>query len=165
MPSSLRSKIHSGPVNRLSVSVAAIGTTHSGNDAPRNDCVLIESAESRIPARLLEDFAELTAEAGDDVAQVEDISFRLERDFVRTRSEIVAICLRGSTTTTRSTPFAKYSSVFACTSLVRSSGDNTSIATSGGPLTNPRRPAADGTRSFVRRRCQVLEQCRGSLPA
>jgi hypothetical protein len=30
MPSSLRSKIHSGPVNRSWVSVAAIGTTQSG---------------------------------------------------------------------------------------------------------------------------------------
>src|SRR5262245_21069733 len=34
MPSSLRSKIHSGPVNRSCVSVAAIGTTHSGKDIP-----------------------------------------------------------------------------------------------------------------------------------
>ena len=30
MPSSLRSKIHSGPVNRSCVSVAAIGSTQSG---------------------------------------------------------------------------------------------------------------------------------------
>ena len=32
IPSSLRSKIHSGPAKRLSVRVAAMGTTHSGND-------------------------------------------------------------------------------------------------------------------------------------
>ena len=31
MPSSLRSKIHSGPVKRSCVSVAAIGSSHSGN--------------------------------------------------------------------------------------------------------------------------------------
>jgi hypothetical protein len=32
MPSYFRSKIHSGPVNRSCVSVAAIGSTHSGNE-------------------------------------------------------------------------------------------------------------------------------------
>ena len=31
MPSNLRSKIHSGPVNRSCVSVAAIGSSQSGN--------------------------------------------------------------------------------------------------------------------------------------
>ena len=35
MPSNLRSKIHSGPVNRSCVSVAAIGSTHSGNGSHR----------------------------------------------------------------------------------------------------------------------------------
>src|SRR6185436_7574250 len=35
MPSSLRSKIHSGPLNRSCVSVAAIGSTHSGNPGTR----------------------------------------------------------------------------------------------------------------------------------
>src|SRR5262245_61042059 len=33
MPSNFRSKIHSGPVKRSCVSVAAMGTTHSGNPA------------------------------------------------------------------------------------------------------------------------------------
>src|SRR4051794_18500006 len=33
MPSSLRSKIHSGPSNRSYVSVAAMGSIHSGKDA------------------------------------------------------------------------------------------------------------------------------------
>ena len=33
MPSNLRSKIHSGPLNRSCVSVAAIGMTHSGKEA------------------------------------------------------------------------------------------------------------------------------------
>ncbi len=32
MPSSLRSKVHSGPLNLSSVSVAAIGSIHSGKD-------------------------------------------------------------------------------------------------------------------------------------
>src|SRR6185436_6338704 len=33
MPSNLRSKIHSGPVNRSCVKVAAIGTSHFGSEA------------------------------------------------------------------------------------------------------------------------------------
>src|SRR4026207_1878494 len=65
---------------------------------PRNNFDLIESRipnpESRTPnpsskdedKRLLKDFAQLTAEARDDVAQGEHGGFRLEYDFVRVRS-------------------------------------------------------------------------------
>src|ERR1041385_4859850 len=37
MPSNLRSKIQSGPLNRSCVNVAAIGTSHSGNEAISTD--------------------------------------------------------------------------------------------------------------------------------
>src|SRR6188472_4201039 len=57
---------------------------------PRNNFDLIENRipnpESRITERLLKEFAQLTLEARDDVAQVEQVGFRLEYDFVRTRS-------------------------------------------------------------------------------
>ena len=50
MPSSLRSKTHSGPVKRLSVRVAAMGTIHSGNDARTSG--LCPSCAWRQPAQL-----------------------------------------------------------------------------------------------------------------
>src|SRR5262245_39055866 len=53
MPSYLRSKIHSGPVNRSWVSVAAIGSSHSGKDiSPRNGFYLTEQGVGFQPAAL-----------------------------------------------------------------------------------------------------------------
>src|SRR5215218_6121385 len=43
MPSYLRSKIHSGPVNRSCVNVAAIGTSHFGNEAMQTKITTLSS--------------------------------------------------------------------------------------------------------------------------
>ena len=43
MPSNLRSKIHSGPVNRSCVNVAAIGTSHFGNEAMQTEITTLST--------------------------------------------------------------------------------------------------------------------------
>src|SRR5262245_11513563 len=52
IPSSLRSKIHSGPVKRSWVNVAAIGTTHSGKDVGSSFSIRLIFVYSNVNAQL-----------------------------------------------------------------------------------------------------------------
>jgi len=129
----------------LSVRVAAMGTTHSGNDGlttglcsscacgenGQRDYWKMSSREQRKPVmaslKSRTSFGEANATGG------------------KPGRNVVAVLSSGSTMTTTGTPVARYCSVLARTAPDRSSGERTSMTRSGAPVKKPR-PLV-GTRS------------------